>query len=70
VKEPDAYLGAEVCKWTIDGLDDPAKRAGKVVDKKRVVSSHFFGYPVFDCQLNSEWDIAKNVSMDIVIRYP
>jgi hypothetical protein len=28
-------------------------------DKKRVVSSHFSGYLVFDCQLNSGWDIAN-----------
>jgi hypothetical protein len=25
VKEPDAYLGAEVKKWTIDGADNPTK---------------------------------------------
>ena len=25
VKEPEAYLGAEIRKWTIDGLDDPTK---------------------------------------------
>jgi hypothetical protein len=25
VKEPDAYLGAEVKKWTIEGADNPTK---------------------------------------------
>ena len=25
VKEPDAYLGAEVKKWTIDGAENPTK---------------------------------------------
>ena len=25
VKEPDAYLGAEVKKWTIDGAENPSK---------------------------------------------
>ena len=25
MKEPEAYLGAEIRKWTIDGSDDPTK---------------------------------------------
>ena len=25
MKKPEAYLGAETCKWTIDGLDDLTK---------------------------------------------
>ncbi len=25
MKEPDAYLGAEVKKWTIDGAENPSK---------------------------------------------